>query len=408
MATPFTKSMISYQQNLLGFLLPLLFTLFVIIRYKVMLNKRILIVIFVTLIFWSYLQYLKQEYFTITMTAFLFYNIITAFVLYKIFGQSLFLLYEKFVVRLSVIAIIGWIMVLIIPVPFKSLISMLGEFKNDGTITSNIFIYSLTNDDKYSEFLFSRNSGFAWEPGRYACILLVALFINLTRHNFRIYKNFNFYILLIALITTQSTTGFMGLLVFIYYYYKNIKEISKKVMLLIPTITLVFLLLNLPFMIQKIGDLWFDGNYIEKFVENLEYDEDGIIVPQRLDGLLFESLNFFNDPLVGYGTDTHDSFVYKKISEGIFLSNGLIKIFSKFGLFLGLAFYFLIYKFSKWHSQQFNYKGKFLYFLVFCIMSSSYSFISDPIFFSFLFFPLASAKKKPLIVSNKLYSNIVK
>ena len=243
MATPFTKSMMSYQQNLLGFLLPLLFTLFVIIRYKVMLNKRILIVIFVTLIFWSYLQYLRQEYFTITMTAFLFYNIITAFVLYKIFGQSLFLLYEKFVVKLSVIAVIGWIMVLIIPVPFKSLISMLGEFRNDGTITSNIFIYSLTNDDFYSEFLFSRNSGFAWEPGRYACILLVAIFINLTRHNFRIHKNLNFYILLIALITTQSTTGFMGLLVFIYYYYKNIKEISKKVILLIPITTFIFLLL---------------------------------------------------------------------------------------------------------------------------------------------------------------------
>ena len=394
MATPFTKSMSNYAGSPLGFLLPIFFTAYMIFKYKINFNKKSLLTVLGILVIWSIFQFLKQGYFTITTSFFLYYNIITAFIIFKIYGLSFFLMFEKFVVWLSVVSLIGWILVVIIPGPFSSLITLLGGFKDDGTITANIFIYSLTNNNYYSDYIISRNSGFAWEPGRFASILLIAIFFNITRSKFRIHKNINLFILMSAVLTTQSTTGYAGIIITIFFYFLNMSKI-KKFMIVIPFIILAYLIISLPFMSEKLKSQWFDDDVVNK-VEVTEgwKENDEVMVPTRLDGLALESLNFLNDFMLGYGTDQKDSFVQKTLFDRLFLANGLIKVFSKFGIFLGLIFYFMVYKFSKWHSKIFNYKGKLLYFCIFCVISTSYSFTKTPVLLSILFFPYLMSGKR--------------
>lgn len=394
LAIPFTQSMSGYAGSPLGFLLPIFFTTYMIFKYKINFNEKSLLTVLVILVIWSIFQYLKQGYFTITTTFFLFYNIITAFTISKIYGLSFFLMFEKFVVWLSVVSLIGWILVVIIPGPFSSLITLLGGFKDDGTITANIFIYSLTNNNYYSDFTISRNSGFAWEPGRFACILLIAIFFNITRSKFRIRKNINLFILMSAMLTTQSTTGYTGIIIFIFFYFLSMSKI-KKIMIVIPFTILAYLIISLPFMSEKLKSQWFDDDVLNKVEVTKGWKKsDEIFVPTRMDGLALESLNFLNDFMLGYGTDQKDSFVQKTLFDRLFLANGLIKVFSKFGIFLGLFYYFMVYKFSKWHSKIFNYKGKLLYFCIFCIMSTSYSFMKTPVLFSILFFPYLMGGKR--------------
>ena len=74
------------------------------------------------------------------------------------------------------------------------------EFNND--VFANNLFFSIESDGAMY-----RNSGFAWEPKGFANFLILAIIINSVMYDFKINKKM--IILIIALITTFSTVGYI-------------------------------------------------------------------------------------------------------------------------------------------------------------------------------------------------------
>jgi len=396
MAIDFTSSMTGYYKSPIGFLLPIVMTTILVIRNKVAFNNTYLLYIFCIYTFWTILQYLIFRRINITYSFFGYYNILIAFILIHVFKTKMFFLYEKIVTQLSIVAIIGWLLMIIIPNIFGILIDHIKiPNSENGILRGNIIIFSMTNLNIYNDveaFGLTRNSGFSWEPGRYASMLLVALYFNMARTQFKFKLNKRFWILLIALLTTQSTTGFMTLLILIVFVLMN--QNKSKLFYLALIIPLAIMVFSLPFMGNKLKsliDIEASSLDTERTIEYQEKIEE-VYVPQRFDGLAFELNNIFNDPLLGYGNDLIDSYVYKHISHTLSLSNGILKVFAKFGLAFGFLFYFLLYKSSKWIAGFYCVKGEVIFMLIYLSISISYDFIQIPFFLAIVLFGLFAGK----------------
>ena len=84
-----------------------------------------------------------------------------------------------------------------------------------------------------------RNLGFAWEPGRFGSILSIGLLVNLFLNNFNLKNNKHFFIILGALLSSQSTTAYMAMIAVIVIYLYN-KKVKYIILLLPIAIILIF------------------------------------------------------------------------------------------------------------------------------------------------------------------------
>ncbi len=407
MAISFTKSMVYYTGQPVGFIIPILMTIILLIRNPVFFYDSSFLLIITVVTVWMLLQFFKTSYFNASYTFFVYYAIFIAYVIVKVFQFNIFFLYEKIVTQLSIIAIVGWFAMIVTPnlmVHFIDAIKM--PQSETGILKGNILIFSLTDYNTYADFEFwglTRNSGFSWEPGRYATMVVTALFFNMARTRFQFKRNFGFWILLIALLTTQSTTGYISFSILLLFFLINQKNISKifYLLLFIPVGLTIF---SLPFVGEKITTLADFESQRSKSLKDMEIgQEDGSYVPQRFDGIAYEFLNIINNPILGYGLSTESSFVHNKINQRLELANGILKVLARFGLIMGGLFYFMLYKSSKYIIKFYNLKGGILYMLVFMFVSISYDFTMVPFFLSTVMFYLFTDKS--LISQQKLAYN---
>ncbi len=165
---------------------------------------------------------------------------------------------ETILFHLAIISIIGWAFLLIIPGPFTNFISSyaLEPFNdNERYTSSNILIYTVIlssiTDGPGDWYLFIRNSGFAWEPGAFSCFMCLGIAFNALRTNLKFKKNLPLIVFLIALISTQSTTGYcvFGLMITVWLFA------NKKVVWGIILIPIVLYFIGLPFIGDKLAYL---------------------------------------------------------------------------------------------------------------------------------------------------------
>lgn len=400
MAVPATKSMVRpHGGGLIAYIIPWGGTAIITLKHRVSFADGKLILVTSVYFLWVVLQIFVTERFY--DGAFLFYgNILIAYVVVKIYDIEMFSLYEKYIVRLSCIAVLCWIMQVFVSDVFLTIMkaTSIYDFSVDSTILANNVFFSMSNDGRYLGHGFSvpRNAGFSWEPGRYASMLIFAMFINLARMRFEIKKNHNFWILFIALVTTQSTTGYSALfLLFIYVIINKTKiDFTLKSFLVIiflaPTIAVVSLL---PFMGEKIKNLTEIDSERKNIELALKYgNNSGVIVPQRFTSMMFELMNIKDKPVFGYGVNPGDSYVQRKISSFISLTSGCLGVFSQFGVVLGFLVYFSLYKSSCFFAEYYRFNGKWLYFFTFIMLSVSYSFWQVPFYMSSWMFTMFNKK----------------
>lgn len=157
-------------------------------------------------------------------------------------------------------------------------------------------------------------------------------------------------------------------------------------MLLLPiAIFLIIYLLSLEFMSDKIKSLWFSDQRTYEWETALDYyrQQDGYLVPQRFEGMMYEVMNIMHDPILGNATSP-DSYLYSLFQIHFSLSNGFLRIFANMGLFIGILYYILLYKASKGLAFLFKYKGSLAFMLVFILINISYSWIFEPLFLAML------------------------
>lgn len=331
------------------------------------------------IIIWIILQTIKYSHFY-AMNFLLLYNVIMAYIIVCIYKTKIIVLYEKYVTSLSILSLIVWLFYNVMPDVLTSIFSTL-FIKSSGTLVANAFFVGLANS---TDILGFRNVGFAQEPGYFASYIIIAMFFNLLINNYK-YINRNFIILLITLITTQSTTGYVAFGVIIILIILQSKR--GKIFMITLMILLLPTIIALPFMREKIVNYSSDKESIENVVWNADYIEgnggNGVFVPQRFDGFVLEAMNFIHDPILGYGVkDNNTSYVSKNLSPYISCSNGNIKVFSRFGLVLGCFFFVLLYKTGRILDIKNRTRISLFFLLIYMVISMSYEIATIPLLLS--------------------------
>lgn len=321
----------------------------------------------------------------------LIYSIIlchVSFYLYK--GKEFFLYFEKVLVHLTILSLIVWGLGMIATGPMQSFVRNISVWDNGSTTYGNMIVVALGN--QWTNGIL-RNIGFTWEAGRFSAFLVIGLFNNLLIHNFKIKNNKPLLILTIGLMTTFSTTGFGAAICVLLLYIYN-KSTKYKIVLITICILLSPTILALDF----IGDKLRDTMNVQQEIHDMEYSfyvyNTSQITPQRFTGLYLDLQNWLHDFWLGYNLN-QDSYAEKIMFNGysVWLSNGIIQIFSKYGLFIGLFFYWQLFKSSIKLSQDFNYKGTLIFALTFILINISYDFWSSAITLHYVLYHIYSTKR---------------
>jgi hypothetical protein len=204
---------------------------------------------------------------------------------------------------------------------------------------SNIVHIGLHNFQRSFEV---RNCGVFWEPGAFAGYLVLAIFFSV------IFKEspqskWTLRILILALVTTQSTAGLLtGFIVFLVYAYSKVKadEQSKFGFMLIPVLLMVALVGYFSF-----GYFDFLGDKINGQLMATS-DEAGGFQINRFGNFLFDLNYIYDSPLLGWGANPETRFSVNSELADLITGQGvgLTGFIVKFGLPSFFIFYFYVYR----------------------------------------------------------------
>ena len=212
-ATKYTVRMVAgLSSPLFPFILPVLLTIILLDRNKISFSHNGLSKLLFIMTVWTGCIIFKESLYESNQLSyyfFLFYALIIAFIHVRVFGKKLFPLYEKIMVRMSAIALGLWLFAVLVP----SSASLFRSFEETHYGRNVFYIFTWMDPTRGQvENGIIRNAGFSWEPGRFAIMVLLAIYCNLLRNGIKFKKNRSVIILLLTMISTQSTTGYIGTL----------------------------------------------------------------------------------------------------------------------------------------------------------------------------------------------------
>ena len=389
-ATAYTGRMVGglTERPMFPFLLPIFLTIILLDRNKISFSHNGLSLLLLITGVWTGCIIYKESLYSskqLSYYFFFFYAIIIAYIHVRVFGKKLFPLYEKIMVRMSAIALGLWLFAVLVP----SSASLFRSFEEIHYGRNVFYIFTWMDPTQGQvENGIIRNEGFSWEPGRFSIMVLLAIYCNLLRNGIKFKKNRSVIILLLTMISTQSTTGYIGTLVL--YSLWGLKKISMSYILGITfvMIPIGYYVSQLSFMQEKIQqqlDLDYELKKLDKtidYVNEINQRNEYAGSLSRFQAIYYELQNIKEDPLLGYGLNPKNSYFSTHISSNFVLTGAILKLFGQHGIPLGLVFYFLLYKSSvrigKEHES--NKVGLFVIFLISCV---SYVLFLVPVFTAF-------------------------
>ena len=242
---------------------------------------------------------------------------------------------------------------------------------DDRFVTSNILIYTISKSSVFGGgageewYLLTRNSGFAWEPGAFACFMCFAVVFNTMRTNLRFKNNLPLIVFLTALASTQSTTGYvtMGVMLVIWLFTNG------KVGWAIALIPFVLLVLNLPFMSEKIAENM--EGYRDVTLDSVQ----GGIGYDRTWSFMLLLDEFTRHPIFGYGFSEANfmQFEMKTFS-------GIGHLLAQFGIVITIVFILLLVKASLNINKYYYNRSGWLMLVAMLGMMVSYMLWTHPFF----------------------------
>lgn len=380
--------------NPVPLLLPMVFTYILCKKHPISFKNKNLHFVLVVYGIWAICSFLKlgiistQE---LSYHFFMFYAIIIAYIHNQIFGYNLLPIYENIITFFSKIAIVGWLIGVLVP-PSASFFRLFPETAFGNNI---LYLFNWMDPEKgqiYSGLL--RNAGCSWEPGRFAVMIVLAIFCNLCNEGIKFRGNKNIVWLLISLITTQSTTGFFATIVIYSIFLIKKFDLKYVALYIIVMIPIIYAIMQFDFMGDKVANRLSNAQDFSRLYEQFDYhsgkEEDGAYLGSidRFEAMVFEWLNFIHDPLLGYGRNFRNSYFYSNITTNYSLANGLMNILSCYGIFLGTFFFFVLYKSSASIARDSYSKKNIALFVLVCMCAVSYQILSVPVFTSFWFYGL--------------------
>lgn len=255
---------------------------------------------------------------------------------------------------------IGYIVVRFVGVRFKityfkvlyfiSFISLIGYLLNllefeipnllsDSSKLKSIVIFTQNGDGL-------RNSGMFWEPGAFACYICLGLLFYLGNIRELVQnQRFKVIIILLALITTYSTTGYLVL--FVFGLATIFLEYSKKYRIL--TLPIIIGFLSIAYFTYENSEFLKDK--IAHQLENNATNDANDFSPDRFGAFLFDLHYIEKHPLVGNGIHQSTRFADHPWLQDVKLGhgNGFSNFLSTMGILSLLVFSFYILKFNNKH-----------------------------------------------------------
>lgn len=376
---------ISLTENPAGLLLMITLSGILALKHRIVFNKNFYLLL---LCFFIYFIAITVKYGEFRPTIFITYAFLF-FIVYasiKALKFNLFLLYELIIFNFAVIALLMWgIQVVMGGDTLYNLfnhIPSIQDMSNVSTRALNIIIYSVqpTSISLLHGIAIPRNCGFAWEPGAFAVYLCLAIFINLFITGRNRTSGKRFWILVLALLSTQSTTGYVIFLVIVFFYLLN-KDMNLMILLSPVVLIILIAFFSLPFMSNKIVEVFRQVNDEDLLISSSVINEVSY-APGRFLSFKIAFKDFMNNPVLGLGTVTEESWTYK-IGASISIISGLGYLLAQFGIVGFLFFIILTLRSSFFFADSIKYRGKILLFLLIIFISVSYSIILVPLMMSF-------------------------
>lgn len=256
--------------------------------------------------------------------------------LIKIASAGLFYMYYKDNFKLyylNIMTVLALISLILYPLVMSGF-----SFPNifgSGLGKVNTSLHSLILYSYNTEFNFDRNAGMFWEPGCYACYLCLVplLFIN----NMKAFVKENkikCVILLLTLLTTRSTTGFLVIsIILMAAFWKSNKYVGP-----ILGCIIVFSLISSSVVTDKFAKDFATVDF--STLGQVSY-YDGYNTENRLGTIYFLFPIFLLHPIIGNGINNEamfSSMSYVLLEDHIGLGNGFMLYLVQLGL-CGVLFY---------------------------------------------------------------------
>jgi hypothetical protein len=225
-----------------------------------------------------------------------------------------------------------------------------------------------------------RNSGMFWEPGTFACYIVLGLILYLGEIKELLACNkFRLAVILLALITTFSTTGYVVTFLFILVSLFNLKS-RKYIALIIPVAVLLIMAglsisRNSAFLGEKIKIQMQDAS-----------SNQGEFSPTRFGSLMFDIHYIKKHFLIGNGIHEKTRFADHPylMGEDLGHGNGFSDFFASMG-FLGLLFY-------SYFIVRLRARMKWLFLLIVYLVLQGEPLLNFPLFLSIPFIFLFDGK----------------
>ena len=386
----------SFTENPVGAFLPIILAGILAIKWRVLFEKNFYILI---VCFSIYFVAISAKYGEIQPTFLLTY-IFRFFIVYaviKALNFNLFRIYENIMYYLAITGVLMWsVQIMMGGDTLFSYLSKIPGISLFSYVTGyglNAILYSV-QPSAYGllyNITIPRNCGYTQEPGSFAVYLCLAIFINLFITDSDKTSKKKFWVLVIALLSTQSTTGYVIFMVIMAYYILN--RNLKKILLLLPFLVILLIgISSLPFMSNKIIELINETGNVNMLVERSIIRQTSY-APGRFLSFNIAFRDFISNPILGLGSHLEKSWS-TLLGAQISTISGVGNLLAQFGI-IGFLF-FMIYsiKSSFFFSKYYNYKGKLLLFIIIFFISVSYSVIVLPLVMVFWLFQLFAPQNK--------------
>lgn len=300
----------------------------------------------------------------------------SAYVCLRGMGARFFQHFETVVTRLALIALLFWSVQVVAQAPLRAVLGMLEPFRSvvtEGGV--NVLVYSL--QDKAGSI--PRNCGFAWEPGGFACFLVLAIYLNLRRTNLHWQGNRGLLVLLVALVTTQSTTGWSAAGGLLVWFVSRQKLWPIWAAIAVPVALAAMMH---PMMSEKIKESMEkdDQASVEQAMDNA-YQYETIYSPQRFASFRICWEDFLRHPWIGFGGNINESWGYREKIQVIVVT-GLGDILRRFGTVGMVAFILLLLQSARRWGEGVPGAG-FAVIVTVVVIGFSYAQVKQPAVMSF-------------------------
>lgn len=331
---------------------------------KTIANRRLILVV-LSMIVVNILQVYALSRVSFNANVNYLFKIYCGFIVVSVLSEKFRYVYLKVMYVICSISIIGFTANLLI-----------GDFHGyqfDRYCSLLLYNYVIGGFESHFMDIGIRNSGMFWEPGAFQGYINIAFLLYIDKFIvfFREYRK-HFIVLLIALLTTFSTTGYLVLFVIITLaVMKNTRNKLAKVFITTSIIIASF---------WAYGNLDFMGDKINQEYESAQEIDNLGTAASRMGSGIINWKNLMRNPICGNGHLMEERFKGVGFSNFQGGGNGFFGAMNMFGIPMLLLYLFFLYK--NYPSVPFL---KMVFVTVVVLMLQGEYFMNYPLFWSLIF-----------------------